>query len=68
MTLIRSDMPECDQWAVAARMLEMHGDDVAGALMEQVQALIEAGDHQEVQNWLSISQKVQRLYVPDGDV
>jgi hypothetical protein len=65
MAMNRGDMPEMEQWAVAARMLEAHGDAVGSALLARVQSL--AGDHQEVGNWLAITEKVQTLHSPDGD-
>jgi hypothetical protein len=47
-------------------MVEVHGIDVGGALLERVQSLMEEGDAQEVQNWLEITEKVQQLVVPEG--
>lgn len=66
VSIMRSNMPAAEQWAVAARMVEVHGIDVGGALLERVQSLMEEGDAQEVQNWLEITEKVQQLVVPEG--
>ncbi|WP_416463158.1 hypothetical protein [Sphingomonas sp. VDB2] len=66
MPITRSDMPEDEQWSAAARMLEVHGDDVGNVLIERVRSLMDAHEHQEAKTWLDICSKVQRLYGGEG--
>jgi len=63
----QGDILEAEQWAVAARMLEVHGDEIGAALLARIQSLLEAGDQVEVQNWLEITEKVQQMYAPEGN-
>ena len=67
MAVSQGDILEAEQWAVAARMLEVHGDEIGAALLARIQSLLEAGDQVEVQNWLEITEKVQQMYAPEGN-
>lgn len=59
-------MPERQQWAAAAHMLEMHGNDVGIVLLSYIRKLVLAGDVVNAQTWLEISEKAQRLFVSEG--
>ncbi|MBZ9649976.1 hypothetical protein K9B33_20795 [Sphingobium sp. 3R8] len=54
-------MTDWELWAVAAKVMDAEGDDVGEFLVDRVQALTEAGDHEGVMTWLAIADRVQQL-------
>lgn len=68
MGITQGNMTEDEQWAAAARLLEVHGDDVGNVLINRVKELIDQGDQASARDWIAISFKVQQLYDPEGRV
>lgn len=61
-------MPQLEEWeiwAVASKVLEMHGEAVGNYLLERVQAMMDSGDEDGLAHWMKIAAKVKQLQEPD---
>ncbi|NML88783.1 hypothetical protein HHL26_06840 [Sphingobium sp. TB-6] len=67
MGITQGNMTDQEQWAAAARLLEVHGDDVGNVIVRQVRVLLDRGDQASAKDWIDISVKVQALFSPAGD-
>jgi hypothetical protein len=67
MGITQGNMTEQEQWAAAAHLLEVHGDDVGNVIVRQIRELMDRGEQANAEDWIAISFKVQTLYNPDGD-
>lgn len=54
-------MTDWELWAVAAKVTAAEGDGVGDFLVDRVQSLTEAGDHDGVRTWLAVADRVQQL-------
>jgi ribosomal protein L18E len=54
-------LTDWELWAVAAKVMEAEGEDVGEYLVDRVQNLTEAGDHDGVATWLAVADRVQQL-------
>lgn len=64
-------MPQLEEWeiwAVASKVLEMHGDDVGIYLLERVQAMMDSGDEDGLSHWMKIAADVKQLQEPDDSL
>ncbi|WP_319296258.1 DUF6961 family protein [Sphingobium sp.] len=62
-------MPQLEEWeiwAVASKVLEMHGEQVGEYLLERVQAMMDSADEDGLTHWMAIAACVKRLQEP-GD-
>lgn len=60
--------PAQERWAFAAKIMEMHGDDVGIFVAGRIRDLTDKADHNGVNFWLDIADKVMQLAGPDeGD-
>lgn len=66
MGITQGNMSEQEQWDAAARLLEVHGDDVGNVIIGQIKDFMDAGDQASARDWIAISFKVQSLYSPEG--
>lgn len=57
--------PEHERWAFAAKVMDMHGDDIGIFIAERIRSLAENADHDGVRFWIDISEKVLQLAGPD---
>lgn len=67
MKFTQGKMTEQEQWAAAARLLEVHGDYVGSVLMGQIRKFMDAGDQASAKEWIDISNKVHALHSSESD-
>ncbi len=58
-------LEEWEVWAVASKVIEMHGADVGDYLLGRVQAMMDSGDDDGLAHWMMIAAKVKLLQEPD---
>lgn len=58
-------LEEWEVWAVASKVLEMHGPDVGEYLLQRVQAMMDRADEDGLAHWMMIAAKVKLLQEPD---
>jgi hypothetical protein len=51
-------------WAVAAKVLELHGENVGDFLDERIRVMAAAGDEAGLAHWLAIVDRVDQLSEP----
>jgi hypothetical protein len=60
-------LTDWELWAIAVKVLDAEGDHVGDFIVDRINTLSKAGDHEGVAIWLAVADRVQRLYDEPDD-